>query len=123
MSSRAGIPPEESLQHHRDALLDQVIQKFPQREIYEMRGGYSVLKSDKAYAKFFKDVCVEQKDLLEELVQEEEGYITFKKALKESRKKYVARIDDLCFILKKRFDRHDSDSEDDYHPSEASFKI
>jgi hypothetical protein len=76
MSSRAGIPPEENLQHHRDALLDQVINRsLPSRELYEMKDGLSVLVSDRAYATFFKEVCLEQKDLLEELAFEEGNYL------------------------------------------------
>jgi hypothetical protein len=124
MSSRAGIPPEESLQHHRDSLLDQVIARsLPTREIYEMRGGLSVLVSDKAWSNYFNDVCLEEKDLLEELAHEEISYIGIKKGLKKSRLKYAAKIDDLCAILKKRLDRHDTDSDDEYQPSETMFKI
>jgi hypothetical protein len=123
-SDRAGIPPEESLQQHRDALLDQVIAKsLPKKELYEMKGGLSVLVSDKAYANLFKEVCLEQNELLQELAQDESIYVDIRKALKATRKKYVAKCNYLCFLLKKRLDRYDTDSDEEYQPSKTKHKI
>ena len=105
-------------------MLDQVIaHTLPKRGLYEMKSGFAVLKSEKAYANFFKEVCLEQNDLLDDLVKEEERFASFRKSLKEARKNYLAKIDDLCLVLKKRLDRHDTDSDDEYLPSENMYKI
>jgi hypothetical protein len=45
------------------------------------------------------------------------------KLAKKTKKRYKAKIDELCFQLKKRLHRHDSDSDDGYHGSQNGFKI
>ena len=61
---------------------------------------------------------------MEDLVNEERSYISVRKGLKDIRKKYHDKIDDLCYLLKKRLDRHDIDSDDDeYQPLEKKFKV
>ena len=82
-----------------------------------MKDRVSVLKVDKNYAEFFKDVCLDNMDLMELIVDDDEEYADDMKLAKKTKKKYMAKIDDLCLQLKKRLHRHDSDSDDQYHGS------
>ena len=47
---------------------------LPDYEVYEMNSkGLSVLKHNKRYAEFFKEVCLEQIELLESMAFEEQN--------------------------------------------------
>ena len=86
-----------------------------------MQDGRSVVAHDIRYAQFFKQICLEQQDLLEELARQEENFMLVRREVRRSRRKYVAKVDQLCSILKKRLERPDTDSEDEYPASEGSF--
>ena len=119
-----GDIPEDALRRHQEAMLDAIsIRDLPKNEVYGMENGTSVVKHDLRYANFFKQVCLEQQDLLEELAHSEENFFIVRKEVKRSKKKYLAKVDQLCTILKKRLDRPDSDTDSDIYPSEGSFQI
>ena len=116
--------PDDALRRHKEAMLDAIsLRDLPRNEIYGMENGTTVVKHDLRYANFFKDVCLEQQDLLEELAHSEENFFIVRREVRKTKKKYLAKVDQLCSILKKRLDRPDSDTESDFHPSEGSFQI
>ena len=119
MSPRPGMSPEQALRMHQEALLEAVsVRDLPKKEVYEFADdGTTVMKHDMRYANFFKQVCLEQVDLLEELAQDEENYIMVRRNLKQTKKRYLARVDEFCSLLKKRIDRPDTESDEDYHGS------
>ena len=109
---------EDVLRQHTGTLLEAVsLRDLPRNEIYEIEGGGSVVKHHMRYANFFKEVCLRQVDLLEGLAQSEENYFLVKRTAREHRREYLAKCDELGCILRKRLDRPDTDSEDDYHAS------
>ena len=63
----------QALKAHKASVLEAVsLEDLPDYEIYEMNGkGLSVLKHNKRYAEFFKEVCLEQIELLESLAFDE----------------------------------------------------
>ena len=62
-------------------------------------------------------MCLDNMDLMELIVDDDEEYAEDMKLAKKTKKRYKAKIDDLCFKLKKRLHIHDSDSDDGYHGS------
>ena len=88
-----------------------------------MEDGRSVVKHDLRYANFFKQVCLEHHDLLEDMASSEENYFIVRRAAKNSKKKYLAKVDLLCSLLRKRLDRPDSYTDSDIPPSEGSFSV
>ena len=106
-----GEVPEDALRQHQASMLDAVsLRDLPRNEIYEMQDGTSVVRHDLRYANFFREVCLEQQDLLEELASSEENYFIVRREAKRTKKKYLAKVDQLCYLLKKRLDRPDSDT-------------
>ena len=119
-----GEVPKDALRQHQASMLDAIsLRDLPRNEIYEMQDGTSVVRHDLRYANFFREVCLEQQDLLEELASSEENYFIVRREAKRTKKKYLAKVDQLCSLLKKRLDRPDSDTESDIYPSEGSFQI
>jgi hypothetical protein len=118
------INEEEALRAHQSKLLEAICLKdLPKNEIYEMQDGTSVVSHDLRYAHFFTQICLDQKDLLEELARQEENFFLVRKEVRRSKRKYLAKVDQLSSILKKRLDKPDTDSEDEYPASEGSFQI
>ena len=78
-----------------------------------MRGGISVLRDDKNYAEYFKEACLENMALMEYIVEDDKAYANSMVTAKDAKKRYRAKVDELCVNLKKRLHRHDSDSEDE----------
>ena len=88
-----------------------------------MKGGISELRKDKDYAVFFKDVCLENMALMENIVEDDQAYATAMISAKEAKKNYRAKVDMLSVILKKRLHNHDSDIEEENHGSQHGYKI
>ena len=119
-----GINPEDTIRGRQEAILNAVtLRDLPKLEVFEMQGGISVLSSERRYANFFKEVCLEQQDLLEELAHEEENFFMLRRDTRKTKKKYLVMADQLCFNLKKRLERPDTDSDDDFHHSDGSYQI
>ena len=92
-----GDIPEDASRRHQEAMLDAIsIRDLPKNEVYGIENGTSVVKHDLRYANFFKQVCLEQQDLLEELAHSEENFFIVRKEVKRSKKKYLAKVDQLC---------------------------
>ena len=72
-----------------------------------------MLRDDKNYAEYFKEACLENMALMEHIVEDDKEYANAMVNAKEAKRRYRARVDELCVNLKKRLHRHDSDSEDD----------
>ena len=72
-----------------------------------------MLRDDKNYGEFFKEACLENMMLMEHIVEDDQEYASAMISAKESKRRYRAKIDELCVSLKKRLHRHDSDSEDE----------
>ena len=124
MTPSPGITTEEVLRQHTETLLDAVsLRDLPRNEIYEFEEGVTMVKHHMRYANFFKDVCLDQQDLLEGLAHDEENYFLVKKTVREHRREYTAKCDELCSFLKKRLDRPDTDSEDDFYTNDGSYQI
>jgi hypothetical protein len=115
---------EDILREHTGTMLEAVsLRDLPRNEIYEMEGGGTIVKHHRRYADFFKEVCLEQLDLLEGLAQSEENFFLVKKTAKEHKREYLIKCDELSSLLKKRLDRPETDSEDDFYPNEGSYQI
>ena len=83
-----------------------------------------MLREDKNYAEFFKETCLENMMLMEHIFEDDQQYVSAMISAKESKRRYRAKIDELCISLKKRLHRHDSDLEDEQgHYSWNGFKI
>ena len=50
---------------------------------------------------------------MEYIVEDDKAYANSMVAAKDAKKRYRAKVDELCVNLKKRLHRHDSDSEDE----------
>ena len=72
-----------------------------------------MLREDKNYAEFFKEACLENMMLMEHMVEDDQEYANAMVSSKEAKRRYRAKVDELCVNLKKRLHRHDSDSEDE----------
>ena len=67
-----GMTTSQAITAHTPSMLDFDFGGLPDYEVYEMNGkGLSVLKHNKRYAEFFKEVCLEQIELLESMAFEE----------------------------------------------------
>jgi hypothetical protein len=65
------------------AIFDAVsVRDLPQLEAYEMEGGVSVLKHQRRYANFFKEVCLDNMLLFEEIAVAEESIAIIRKDLR-----------------------------------------
>ena len=115
----------QAIKAHRPSMLEAVsFEDLPDYEVYEMNGkGLSVLKHNKRYAEFFKEVCLEQIELLESMAFEEQNLAIGRRSQRQSRREYYKKCDDFCSSLKKRADRPDTESEDDIIPNENSYQI
>ena len=85
--------------------------------------GLSVLKHNKRYAQFFKDVCLEQIELLEGLAYDEQTLAAGRRSNRETKREYLAKCDEFCSLLKKRADRPDTESDEEGFPNENSYQI
>ena len=100
------------------------VNDLPEREVYEMRGASAELMSTRRYSGFFKKICLEQMDLIDELANDEENYFVIRKKAKAIKQDYLDHVDQLCSYLKKRIERPASDSEEDeFHPHDGSYTI
>ena len=55
-----GMTTSQAIKAHKPDMLDFNFEDLPDYEVYEMNGkGLSVLKNNKRYAEFFKEVCLE----------------------------------------------------------------
>ena len=55
-----GMTTSQAIKAHKPDMLDFNFEDLPDYEVYEMNGkGLSVLKHNKRYAEFFKEVCLE----------------------------------------------------------------
>ena len=55
-----GMTTSQAIKAHKPSMLDFDFGGLPDYEVYEMNGkGLSVLKHNKRYAEFFKEVCLE----------------------------------------------------------------
>jgi hypothetical protein len=124
MTPEPGVTTEQVLRQHTENLLDAVsLRDLPTNEIYEFEDGVTMVKHHMRYANFFKEVCLEQQDLLEGLAHSEENYFLVRRTAREHRREYLGKCDDLCSFLRKRLDRPDTDSEEDFYPNEGSYQI
>ena len=100
------------------------LEDLPDYEIYEMNGkGLSVLKHNKRYAEFFKEVCLEQIELFESLAFDEQNLAIGRRSQRQTKREYHQRCEDFCSSLKKRADRPDTESDVDTIPNENSYQI
>ena len=115
----------KAIKAHKPSMLEAVsFEDLPDYEVYEMNGkGLSVLKHNKRYAEFFKEVCLEQIELLESMAFEEQNLAIGRKSQRQSKREYHKKCDDFCSSLKKRANRPDTESEDDSYPNEDSYQI
>ena len=120
-----GMTTSQAIKAHKPSMLEAVsFEDLPDYEVYEMNGkGLSVLKHNKRYAEFFKEVCLEQIELLESMAFEEQNLAITRKTHRQTRREYHKKCDDFCSSLKKRADRPDTESEDDAYPNEDSYQI
>ena len=88
-----------------------------------MKDKVSILREDKNYAEYFKAACKDNMDLMELIVDQEERYSEALMEPKKLKQHYYAMIDKLGDQLKKRLDKYEDDSEDEYHGSQNGYKI
>ena len=119
-----GMTTSQAIRAHKPDMLDFNFEDLPDFEVYEMNSkGLSVLKHNKRYAEFFKEVCLEQIELLESMAFEEQNLAIGRKSQRQSKREYHKKCDDFCSSLKKRANRPDTESEDASYPNEDSYQI
>lgn len=124
MTPETRVTAEQVLRQHGESGLESVSPRdLPTNEIYEFQDGVTMVKHHQRYSNFFKEVCSEQQDLLEGLAHSEENFFLVRKTAKLHRMEYLAKCEELGSILRKRIDRPDTDSEDEFYRNDGSYQI
>ena len=120
-----GMTTIQAIKANKPSMLEAVnFDELPDYEVYEMNSkGLSVLKHNKRYAEFFKEVCLEQIELFESLAFDEQNLAIGRRSQRQTKREYHQRCEDFCSSLKKRADRPDTESEDDGVSNEKSYQI